>query len=278
MTDQDKFAEKLIKSIQDETLKLPTQPEVAVRLRECAEDPNLDAKKLAHVIGHDPALTAKFIQIANSPLSRGAVPINSLPDVINRLGIRIVCNLATGLAMEQIFQATNENIDKLMFDAWSSSTYVAAYAHVLAKNYSTIPSDVASLGGLMHQIGVLPILSYFQDDDEVANDLPFLKHIICEHHALIGEKVLKSWQFPEEIYSLPKKLNDENQPQEKSQLIYVIQAALIKTKDDHKNFIEFKSPSDDAFKQLKVDKDELTHNQKFNTDLQEAVKFYCQLQ
>ncbi len=273
------FAEKLINAIQEEKLKIPTQPEVAVRLRECAEDPNITPAKLAHVISHDPAMTAKFIQIANSPLNRGSIAIDSLPNVINRLGLKYVCNIATGLAMEQIFQATNENIDKLMYDAWTSSTYVAAYAHVLAKNYSSVPCDVASLAGLLHQIGVLPILSYVQDSDEISNDMPFLMSLIKDHHAKIGEAVLRSWQLPPEIYLLPQQLyiisNNEN---ENANLTHIIQAALVKTKDENKHFIEIDTLSDNVFKHLNVDKEEALKSDKQKSELQDSVKFYCQLQ
>ncbi len=278
MYDKSQFAEKLINDIHDGKLKLPTQPEVAVRLRECAEDPNITPAKLAHVISHDPAMTAKFIQIANSPLNRGTIAIDSLPNVINRLGLRYVCNIATGLAMEQIFQATNENIDKLMYDAWTSSAYVAAYSHVLAKHYSTIPSDVASLAGLMHQIGILPILSYVQDHDEIANDMPFLMLLIKEHHAKIGEAVLKSWKFSPEIYTLPQKIYASQTSEGKeTDLIYIVQAALVKTKDENKNFIEIDSLSDDVFKKLRIEKEEVLQSDHIRSDLQESVKFYCQL-
>ncbi len=277
MKDTRPFAENLITALEEGKLKLPTQPEVAVRLRECAEDPNVTSTKLAQVISHDPALTAKFIQIANSPLIRGRVAIDSLPNVINRLGLRFVCNVATGLAMEQIFQATNENIDKLMYDAWSSSTHVAAYAHVLAK-HTSVPSDVASLAGMMHQIGALPILSYAQDFDEISNDLPLLKSLISQHHAKVGEAILRSWKFPDEISSLPNQIYQETTAENnKNNLIHVVQAALIKTKENNKNFIECNSLTKDVFKQLNIADEEEFNSDQFRTELQESMRFYCHL-
>src|SRR4029078_2283614 len=102
-------------------LKLPSQPSVAVRIRECAEDPYVTPERLGKVINQDPGLTAKIMQIGNSPLMRGAVPISSLPDVISRLGLKFVCDTSIGLAMAQIFQATNETIDDMMQKVWTSS-------------------------------------------------------------------------------------------------------------------------------------------------------------
>lgn len=277
MEQKEKFAENLINAIHESKIKLPTQPEVAVRLRECADDPNLTSEKLAKVISHDPALAAKFIQIANSPLNRGEVTINSLPAVISRLGLKYVANIAVGMAMEQIFQATNENIDKLMYEVWSSSTHVAAYAHVFAKKYSKVPSDVASLGALMHQIGALPILTYAQDRDEIVNDVDFIKLLIKEHHAKIGEAVLASWKFPMEIAKLPKQLQfGIDDKGEKSDLVYIIQAALLKTKEDNKHFLDYDVPMD-ALNQLNLQDESALKSEQFKIDLQHAMKFYCQL-
>ncbi|MBS0285831.1 MAG: HDOD domain-containing protein [Proteobacteria bacterium] len=275
MQAKEKFAENLINAIENNKIKLPTQPEVAVRLRECVDDPNLTSDKLAKVISHDPALAAKFIQIANSPLNRGEVTVSSLPSVISRLGLKYVANIAVGMAMEQIFQATNENIDKLMYEVWSSSTHVAAYANVLAKKYTKVPSDIASLAALMHQIGVLPILSYAQDRDEIAQDVDFLKLLIKEHHAKIGEAVLVSWKFPIEIAKIPKQLQfGVDNPNEKSDLIYVVQAALLKTKEDNKLFLDYDVPND-VLKQLNLE--DALNTEQFKNELQHSMKFYCQL-
>jgi HD-like signal output (HDOD) protein len=272
------ISQDLIRAIENNELKLPTQPEVAVRIRDCAQDPNITPHKLAHVINHDPALTAKFIQIANSPLTRGAVPIDSLPQVINRLGLHFVCNIATGLAMEQIFQATNENIDNLMYEAWSSSTYVAAHAHVMAKNFSTVPSDTASLAGLMHQIGVLPILVYAQDKDDLAQNKPLLLQLIKEHHTKVGEAILKSWRFPQEICSLPQQLYQKYaDSNDAPNLTHIVQAALLKTQEMKKNFIEIDNQSPLIYERLKLKDEEPLNEDIFQQELQESMKFYCQL-
>lgn len=272
------ISKSLIQAIENNELKLPTQPEVAVRIRECAEDPNVTPLKLAQVISHDPGLTARFIQIANSPSSRGIVTIDSLPNVISRLGVSFVSNLATGFAMEQIFQATNETIDKLMYEVWNSSTYVAAYAHVLAKRFSAIPSETASLAGLMHQIGVLPILVYAQDNDELIQDKSLLLELIKHHHPKIGEAILHSWEFPKEIATLPTQLylptsNKIEQPK----LIDVIQVALLKTQEVKKHFIEMEMLYPELHKKLNLEDESALENETFKNELQESVRFYCQL-
>lgn len=272
------FASKLIAEIEANKLKLPTQPEVAVRLRECAENPNITATQLAQVISHDPAITAKFIQIANSPLMRGQSQINSLPNVISRLGVKFVCNVATGLAMEQIFQATNDNVDSLMRSVWTSSSYVAAHAHVIAKRFSTVPVESASLAGLMYQIGALPILSYAQDHEELLEDKDHLLHLINEYHPKISEFILKSWKFPDEIASVPVQLSNlQLSTSKKPELAHVVKASIIKTQELHKHYLVSKDEQIAPEQLLCLDNDEPLQSEAFQESLNESLKFYCQL-
>lgn len=271
------FATKLIDEIQANRLKLPTQPEVAVRLRECSENPNITATALSQVIGHDPALTARFIQIANSPLMRGQSQINSLPNVISRLGVKFVCNVATGLAMEQIFQATNDTVDKLMHDVWVSSAHVAAHAHVIAKRFTNIPVESASLAGLMCQIGALPILSYAQDHDELMENPDHLLNLINEHHPKISEFILKSWKFPDEIVAVPMQLKALGAtPSQKPELPQVIKASILKTQEMDKYYVKDQKNNVDVKQLLNIDNDEPLKTEAFQDSLAESLKFYCQ--
>ena len=51
----EKVRQEIITAIKNDRLVLPTLPEVALRVREVADDPNADLEKLAQVIGNDPA-------------------------------------------------------------------------------------------------------------------------------------------------------------------------------------------------------------------------------
>ena len=113
MTSKEAFFNNILEAIESNKLTLPTQPEVALKIRETSENPEVTVTELSDVISTDPGLTARLIRVANSPLMRGRVSVESLPNAINRLGLTFVCNLAIGLAMEQIFQATNEIVDRL---------------------------------------------------------------------------------------------------------------------------------------------------------------------
>lgn len=200
----DKVQQDLIRAIDQDELVLPTLPEVALQVREAAEDPDVSIQALSKVIGNDAALTARIIRVVNSPLLRSPKEITDLQMAISRLGINYTCNLATGLAMEQMFQATTDVVDRKMREVWNKSTEIAGICHVLARHYTRLAPDQATLAGLVHQIGVLPILTYAEDHNELLSDSISLSHVIERIHPLIGERILKAWDFPAPIAEVPR--------------------------------------------------------------------------
>lgn len=198
-----KVADAISDAIEADELVLPTMPEMALRVREVAEDQDADVKQLAAVIGADAALTARIIKVANSALYRGTNEIEDLNMALMRLGMNTTCTLATGLAMEQMFQATTDMVDKRLRQVWSASSEIAGMCTVLCKHYSTLRPDQATLAGLTHKIGVLPILSYAEDHPELLKDSITLDHIIKTMHPRIGCKILMAWEFPKEIQNVP---------------------------------------------------------------------------
>ena len=56
----------LVEKINNDTLVLPTLPEVAVKVREAADNPEINLMEMSDVIAHDPALSARMIKVANS--------------------------------------------------------------------------------------------------------------------------------------------------------------------------------------------------------------------
>lgn len=203
----DQIKNDLLSAIDNDSLVLPTLPEVALKVREIAEDPDSAINQLVNVINDDAALTARIIRVCNSPLLRGSREIDNLNMAVSRLGMTYTSNLATGLAMEQMFQATSEMIDRRMREVWQKSTEIAGICHVLASHYTKLKPDQATLSGLVHQIGALPILKYVEDNDIQINSV-MLDNLIDELHPLIGCKILEKWDFPAELKNIPADSRD----------------------------------------------------------------------
>jgi HD-like signal output (HDOD) protein len=143
---------------------------------------------------------------------RASRPIEDLRMAVSRLGINYTCNLATSLAMQQMFQATSDLVDERMREVWLHSTEVAGIAHVLARHYTRLKPDQATLAGIIHQIGVLPILTYAEDNRRLLKDPATLDAIIAELHPMLGRKILEAWDFQDELMIVPEEhLNFERE-------------------------------------------------------------------
>ncbi|MCQ4269735.1 HDOD domain-containing protein [Pseudomonas kuykendallii] len=225
----EKVQHELIQAIENDELVLPTLPEVALRVREAAEDPNIGIPTLSKVIGNDAALSARIIKVVNSPLLRTNKEITDLQMAVSRLGINYTCNLATGLAMEQMFQATSDVIDRKMREVWNRSTEIAGICHVLCRSYTRLAPDQATLAGLVHQIGALPILTYAEDHAELMNDSISLNHVIERIHPVIGDKILRTWDFPLPIAVVPGEYLDFTRNSEKVDYVDIVQVATLQS-------------------------------------------------
>ncbi|MCO7225478.1 HDOD domain-containing protein [Pleionea sp. CnH1-48] len=203
MSLQQTFLNELLDAIKNDRLTLPTLPEVALRIREAVDDPDVSAAKLADEISKDAAMAARIIKVANSPLLRGRVVVDNLQLAISRMGITFVRNLATGLAMEQMFQATNDAVDEKLRSSWEHSIEVASICQVLASHFTRLKPDQAMLAGLVHEIGTLPILTCAEETPEILEHPGILEKIIERLHPRIGTEILKAWDFPEELVAVP---------------------------------------------------------------------------
>jgi len=68
--------------------------------------------------------------------------------------------------------------------------------------------DRAMLAGLLHDIGVLPVLVYADQYPHIESCLPKLHEIIQQLRAALGEKILRQWQLGEDLYIVPAAAED----------------------------------------------------------------------
>jgi HD-like signal output (HDOD) protein len=206
------IADDIQTALDKDQLELPSLPEVALRIREEAESEFVSAVSLAKVVGDDAGLAAQLVRIANSPMFRATRSIDDLSQAISRLGVDYSANLVTGLAMQNMFQATTEFVDNRLRQVWRDSTEVAAWSSILCKRYTRLRPDQATLAGLTHCIGILPILSWVEENDNVVRDSMTLDRVIDSIHPTIGTMILRHWNFAEDIIVVPEQyqLEDHN--------------------------------------------------------------------
>jgi HD-like signal output (HDOD) protein len=225
--EKEQFYNSIIEDLENGTLVLPTLPEVALKVRDVVDDPDATAGALADIISTDAALAARLLKVANSALYRGRVEIDSVKMAVARLGLNMVRNLVTSLVMEQMFQPTTNRLDKRLRELWEHSTQVSATAQVLASKQAGIQPDEAMLAGLIHNIGILPILMKAEETPELLQNNAVLDAVIDELYPRISETILKNWEFADRFVQVAAEHKDFERDSEKADLVDVIQVAIV---------------------------------------------------
>lgn len=203
----EQFYQQLQKAVETDQLKLPSLPEVAINVRNAIEKETSSAEQIANILSQDPALAARLLQLANSPLYRPRAEITSLHMAIARLGIRVVRDLVITLAMRQIYNAGSDTLQRYFRELWSTSVEVAAICRILALQ-AGLDTEQALLAGLIHNIGALPVLQLAEKDQTLMNDASAINNIIERIQCPIGKHILEFWNLPKHLIDVVSQWND----------------------------------------------------------------------
>ena len=214
MSTQNALLTILVEKIKNDTLVLPTLPAVALKVRKAADDPDINLQDMGEVIGQDPSLSARMIKIANSAYLGRAVKVTSISQAVTRIGLRQIKNIATALAMEQLFVSKNELVGEYMKKEWSNTVDVVANAMAALQMYTArtkkrdLSIDTMTLMSLIHSIGVLPILTEAERHTEVFASPSFLDDAIDKLAPKVGGSIMRSWEFDEEFVVVAERWHD----------------------------------------------------------------------
>jgi HD-like signal output (HDOD) protein len=187
---------KIYDSFKAGKLKLPSMPGIAMRISKVVKDMQTNSQDIARVIQVDPTVAGRIISVVNSPAYRGMSPIENLPDAVSRLGRNVTHNLVISFALSGLFYTDSAALKKIMRNCWKHASYVAAICHELGRVSPGLSADHALLCGLVHDIGVLPIIYAARDYPELDANPEKLAQIIDDLRGEIGMVVLREWGFP----------------------------------------------------------------------------------
>ena len=204
----------LIEKIKQGSLVLPTLPEVALKVRKAADDPDVNLGQMGEIIGQDPALSLGMIKVANSALLGRTVKVESVSQAVTRIGLRQIKSIATAMALEQVFVSKNDIVSMYMKKSWKKTIDIASVAIslmsiYLEKNKHTPMSlDTLTLAALVHNIGVLPILTEAENHPDIFANPTFLQQAIIKLSGKIGGSITREWGFSEELTLLAESWSD----------------------------------------------------------------------
>lgn len=198
----------LVEKINNDTLVLPTLPAIALKVRRAADNPNIKLSAMADVVSQDPSLSARMIKISNSAYLGRSVKVTSTQQAITRIGLRQMKNIATALAMEQLFVSKNDIVKLYMNQIWTDTIEIVANSLAVMQVYvketknRTLSFESIMLAALVHNIGVLPILTEAERHANVFANPTFLDVAIEKMAEKLGANILTEWGFESEFVNV----------------------------------------------------------------------------
>lgn len=126
-----------------------TLPDIALRLREILDDPATDAQAIGHLIGIDPALSAKVLRLANSALFRFPAQIDNIARAVNVVGGEAIYMLVMAETAKKLqSQFTTDLVNPRTH--WYKSILTGVLAQRLAKPHIRGSERFFVLGLLYH--------------------------------------------------------------------------------------------------------------------------------
>ncbi len=178
---------------------LPSLPEVALRIRKALEGESASVGQIAKIVSADPVITAKLIKAANSAFYHGRDPIETCQAAIVRLGLNTTRQLVTSFALRELFSLKDPALKKRMQQTWRHSTEIGAISMMLAQLDGRLEPEQALLAGLVHDIGVVSLLSHVHRHPGLVADDKALGALVLALRGEVGGMVLRHWKFSEAI-------------------------------------------------------------------------------
>lgn len=190
----------LADQIRTHTLKLPSLPDVALRVRDVADDPRSNLNQIAEVVARDPALSLRLVRLANTAHYARATRVNNVHAAVHRIGMRAIRNIAIAMALEQLFMVHNPVVRQYMHKSWHQAVVACCAASALFNNAEPqqrrgLDCDIVTLLALTHNIGMLPILAEAERHDDIFANPTFLERAFRLHGCAIGGAIMAAWEF-----------------------------------------------------------------------------------
>ena len=167
-----------------------------MRIRNECDREDASSQNIADIIGQDPALAVRLIQVANSSMYRTRQAADNLHAAVTRLGLRLVKDIILTLSLKQLYHANHKALQAQFRQLWQTSVNTASLSRMLASQTKHLQAEQAMLAGLTHNIGALPILIMASDDAELLANHDSLNQVIRKLQGPLGAYIFKAWHFP----------------------------------------------------------------------------------
>jgi HD-like signal output (HDOD) protein len=271
--------DEITELFKSKSVTLPSLPEIALFIKAALEKEDVSINKLSKIIQMDPVIAARVVQVANNS-QYGEIKSNSIQEALTRIGIEGVRTIVMGVVLRDLFMPNTQPVIDAMTQFYEHSIRTGVICYALAKKLPGFDRDQAFLAGILHDIGVVPILVVADRHPQIAAKENNLAAVLTHLKSYIGGIVLQQWDFTDKFINVAKHAYDWERKVEKADYCDLVQVALM-----HSHLVggeKIKGPilsELPAFKRLGFDKvnpvDNIQTLKELGLRVKDMVKLIC---
>jgi HD-like signal output (HDOD) protein len=197
-----------LKRLVGQLTAIPSLPSLYVAITAELSKDMVSGRRVGEMIARDPGMTAKVLQIANSPFFGFRVTIADPVHAVQLLGLETVRALVLSL---HVFSQLDERVVRRfrLGKVWRHSLGATGCARAIAQTAATPPEAIdAFTAALLHDVGKLVLASSlpekFADAIQLAEGAEIPHHeaerqTLGAPHAAVGAYLLGLWGLPETV-------------------------------------------------------------------------------
>lgn len=182
-------------------------PQVCARLQEMLQSERSSAVEISKVIGQDPALSARLLRLANSPLYGSAQRVDTISRAVTLIGTAELQSIVVAILARRSF-------DRLFIPAnmlqkfWRHSIYAGVIGRTLAKHCGVLHRERLFVACLLHDVGHLVmwhripgLMQVMEHRARVAQLPPFIaeREVFDLDHCDVGAALIEHWNLPSSL-------------------------------------------------------------------------------
>jgi HD-like signal output (HDOD) protein len=153
--------------------------------------------------------------------------VESVQNAIARIGLQATRAIVMTVVLKNLYAPQSRLLHQRMKRYYRHSIRVGAISHALAARLSGFDPERAFLAGLIHDIGVLPLLIQADRRQDLNQDEELLEQVINELANTVGAMLLEQWAFEPEFVTVARQAEDWEREVDAADYCDIVQVAQL---------------------------------------------------